>query len=137
RVLGEDHMNTLLSMRDLAELLEQTDRPAETEHLWRQMIDIRLKSVPENHWWVANPQSRLGGSLLMQGKFAEAEPLLLQGFEALAAARNTPRKPRDFLREACERVIKLYEQWHKAEPGKGHDVKASEWKAKLRALSTG
>src|SRR5439155_21418979 len=82
------------------------------------------------------PRSRIGGSLLTQGKFADAEALLLQGYDGLAANKNTPRKPRDFLREACERVVRLYEQWDKAEPGKGHGVKAEAWKAKLEGINT-
>ncbi len=28
-------------------------------------------------------------------------------------------------------VLSLYESWHAAEPGKGYDAKAAEWRAKL------
>ena len=31
----------------------------------------------------------------------------------------------------AERLIELYEAWHTAEPDKGHDATAAEWKAKL------
>lgn len=31
--------------------------------------------------------------------------------------------------------MKLYESWDKAEPGKGHDAKAAEWKARLEAVT--
>lgn len=36
-------------------------------------------------------------------------------------------------RYALDLAVKLYESWDKAEPGKGYDVKAAEWKAKLDA----
>ena len=39
------------------------------------------------------------------------------------AARQT--KP------CLEALVKLYESWDAAEPGKGHDAKAAEWRAKL------
>ena len=28
-------------------------------------------------------------------------------------------------------LIQLYDYWHVAEPGKGYDAKAAEWRAKL------
>ena len=31
-------------------------------------------------------------------------------------------------RDALERIIKLYESWDAAEPGKGYDAKAAEWR---------
>ena len=30
-----------------------------------------------------------------------------------------------------EFLVDLYEAWHAAEPGKGYDAKATEWRAKL------
>ena len=32
---------------------------------------------------------------------------------------------------SAKRLVKFYESWHTAEPGKGHDAKAAEWRAKL------
>ena len=32
---------------------------------------------------------------------------------------------------SIERLVKFYESWHTAEPGKGYDTKAAEWRAKL------
>ena len=37
------------------------------------------------------------------------------------------------MREALERVVKLYESWHAAEPGKGYAEKAAEWRTVLTA----
>ena len=34
-------------------------------------------------------------------------------------------------RETLTRIIKLYEAWHTAEPGKGYDIKAAEWRQRL------
>ena len=39
-------------------------------------------------------------------------------------------------RQALERIIKLYESWHAAEPGKVYDAKAAEWRAKLPPENT-
>ncbi len=32
---------------------------------------------------------------------------------------------------SIERLAEFYESWHTAEPGKGYDAKAAEWRAKL------
>jgi non-specific serine/threonine protein kinase/serine/threonine-protein kinase len=69
--------------------------------------------------------SQLGAALAGQQKFAEVEPLILQGYEGMKArgaripASNKPR-----LAEAAERVIQLYETWGKRD-------QAAAWKARL------
>lgn len=32
---------------------------------------------------------------------------------------------------AVNKYVELYTEWHSAEPDKGYDAKAAEWKAKL------
>ena len=61
----------------------------------------------------------LGEALSGQGKHAEAEPLLLEGFEKMA-----PPDPLAFRKsEALDRIVTLYESWKKPE-------KAAEWRAR-------
>ena len=67
----------------------------------------------------------LGGSLLGQAKYAEAEPLLLAGYEGMRAREaKTPRVKEDLPGTAGERIVRLYEAW-----GKPEEAKA--WRAKL------
>jgi hypothetical protein len=69
--------------------------------------------------------SLLGGSLLGQGRTAEAEPLVAQGYERMKARESRlPVPERSRLREAAERVIRLYEAC-------GQLDQAAAWKAKL------
>jgi tetratricopeptide (TPR) repeat protein len=68
-------------------------------------------------------QSLLGASLLGQSKFAEAEPLLIAGYEGLK--KLSPAISVDAnLPEAGERLMRLYSAWGK------HD-QADEWRRKL------
>jgi eukaryotic-like serine/threonine-protein kinase len=69
--------------------------------------------------------SLLGGALMGQQRYAEAEPLVVEGFKEMKvheanihAGTGTP-----LLVEAC-RVVPLYDAWGKPE-------KSSEWKKKL------
>jgi hypothetical protein len=48
----------------------------------RACLAIREKKLPDD-WRRFNAQSLLGGSLLGQQKYAEAEPLLVQGYEGM------------------------------------------------------
>jgi hypothetical protein len=94
------------------------------EPVLRDCLAIREKSQPDE-WSTFNTCSTLGGSLLGQKKYAEAEPLIVSGYEGMkarAARIPPPGKPR--LTEAAERVVKLYEAWGKPE-------KAAEWRARL------
>jgi hypothetical protein len=77
-------------------------------------------------WSRFHAMSLLGGALLGQGQYAEAELLLVQGYEGMRVrqaripASNKPRLP-----EAVEWMVRLYEAWGKPD-------KAAEWKSKLR-----
>ncbi|MGH7958690.1 MAG: protein kinase domain-containing protein, partial [Opitutaceae bacterium] len=74
--------------------------------------------------------SGLGQALAGQGKFADADPLLVKAFEELKAnehqiAGNAPA----MVREAHDAVIALYTAWGKPE-------KVAEWQAKLGEPAT-
>jgi hypothetical protein len=60
-------------------------------------------------WPLFNIESLIGGSLLGQKKFAEAEPLLLQGYEGMKAREKViPPQDKVRLREAVERIARLF-----------------------------
>ena len=75
----------------------------------------------------------LGASLLGQKKFSDAEPLLLSGYAGMAERETTiPPNGKLRLSQTIERLLRLYTDWHAAEPGKGYDAKATEWQTKLK-----
>ncbi len=60
--------------------------------------------------------------------FAKAETLLLAMHEQIVASSGeSPSK----IQASIEHLAKFYESWHAAEPGKGYDAKAAEWRAKF------
>ena len=70
--------------------------------------------------------SELGGALLGQGRYSEAEPLVVRGYEGIKVGEATIPPPVRFrmLLEAAERVVALYEAWGKPE-------QAAAWKKRL------
>jgi hypothetical protein len=97
---------------------------AEAELTLRQCLAIREKMIPED-WRRYNAVSMLGGALLGQKKYAEAEPLLLQGYEGMKKRESQiPLSGSTRLPEAAERLVQLYDAWVK--PGQ-----AAQWREKL------
>ena len=65
-------------------------------------------SVQPDEWATFNTQSMLGGALLGQKKYAEAEPLLLAGYEGLKQREESiPPAGQIRLPEALDRLIEL------------------------------
>ncbi len=81
--LGPEHPDTLLSMNTLARAY-MVDHPARAESLARAALALREKQSPDD-WLTFETRSLLGGGLLGQKKYAEAEPLLLQSYEGMKA----------------------------------------------------
>jgi serine/threonine protein kinase len=98
-------------------------RFAEAEGALRESLSIREQVMPDN-WLRFNTQSTLGGALLGQGKYAEAEPLLLAGYEGLKAREATIPAGLPRLAEAVERLVALYDATNRPD-------KAREWRARL------
>jgi serine/threonine protein kinase/tetratricopeptide (TPR) repeat protein len=90
------------------------------EPLLRECLAIRVKQIPDS-WLTFNTQSVLGGSLLGQKKHAEAEPLLVKGYEGMKTrAKTIPKQGGPELRipEALDRLIELYTAIHKPDEAK-------------------
>jgi tetratricopeptide (TPR) repeat protein/tRNA A-37 threonylcarbamoyl transferase component Bud32 len=117
----------LLLAGDLADLgrnLLYQARWPEAEPLLRECLSIRAKAAPDD-WSRYDATSLLGWSLLGQGRCALAEPLVVAGYEGIKAREaRMPVPDRSHLREAAERVVRLYEAWGKPELG-------AAWKFKL------
>ncbi|MBX7105984.1 MAG: tetratricopeptide repeat protein, partial [Gemmataceae bacterium] len=86
---------------------------AQAEPLLRECLAIREKTEPDV-WTTFNTQSMLGAAYLGQKKYADAEPLLLKGYEGLKARENSvPPPDKDRIPEALDRLIELYTAMNK------------------------
>jgi tetratricopeptide (TPR) repeat protein len=86
---------------------------AAAEGVLRECLLVREKTQPDA-WTTFNARSMLGGSLLGQGRFAEAEPLLLAGYEGMKQrAKAIPPQGSARLPEAADRLVGLYAVWGK------------------------
>jgi serine/threonine protein kinase/tetratricopeptide (TPR) repeat protein len=107
--LGPDHPHTRLAKNSLAETYRRLGDHAGLERLLREVLAAREQKEPEG-WATYNTKSLLGGALLGQKKYADAEPLLLQGYEGMKQRQDKiPADAQTRVIEALERLVKLYE----------------------------
>ncbi len=124
---GADHLEISVemsfAMHQLGIKYLRGGKYAKAELLFRACLPIREKEQP-NSWMTFNTRTRLGAALLGQQKYAEAEPLLLQGYEGLKQREaEIPASQMVSLTDAVNWLIKLYDAW-------GQKDKADEWRKK-------
>jgi serine/threonine protein kinase/Tfp pilus assembly protein PilF len=76
----------------------------------------------------AELESKLGEYLTEKGRYADAEDFLLRSYEWMK--KRVDESP-DRLIDWIARIVKLYDSWDAADPGKGYAEKAAQWRAKL------
>jgi len=108
----------------LAEVLLEEGRFDEAGKLFRENLEHVNTNWP-GPVRVAIAQSHLAACLIGQQKYADSEPLLLSGYEALKQREDKlspANRPR--LKEALQRLVQLYVETNKPD-------RAAEWNAKL------
>jgi serine/threonine protein kinase len=122
-----EKLDILLLAGDLVELsrdLVRQRKGSQAEPLLRECVAIREKAIPDD-WRRFFATSVLGHALLDQGRYAEAEPLLVAGYEGLKAREaKIPAVSKTHLLDAAKEVVSLYEAWAKPE-------RARSWAAKV------
>jgi hypothetical protein len=100
---------------------------ADAETILRECIEIRSAIEPDQ-WRTWNTKSLLGHALLGQARYAEAEPLLLEGYEGLVAHEaDIPQASKFRTTDAVQRLVQLYEAWGKPE-------QADRWRQETNRL---
>ena len=94
-------------------------------------MELERKKQPDN-WQRFRAGSLLGASLAGENKYAEWEPLLLEGYQGMLARKDRIAVPDHYHLDLAHKwLVELYEAWGKPE-------KAAEWRAKptTRALAS-
>ena len=105
---GADSAAYAVELALLGSNLLQLQKWTESESVLRECRDIREKIEPDS-WTTFNTQSMLGAALQGQRKYAEAEPLLLAGYEGMKKPTKTiPASSAKRLLVALDRLIEVY-----------------------------
>ena len=123
--IGPSNRDALVAASNVAQLLLATGQHDAAEREARRVLDLaRQAEVAETDFLLGNLHACIGASLWNRGRFDEAEPLLLDAYEQLAAAVG-PDDPRT--RRAARSLADMYAAWHDAQPDAGHDERADRW----------
>jgi tetratricopeptide (TPR) repeat protein len=105
-------------------MLPSEQNPIDAERMLRESLSIREKIEPDD-WTTFDTKSLLGAALLDQEKFADAEPLLISGYEGLKQHQDRiPSHERARVTSALQRLVKLYDAWGKKD-------QAMKWRREL------
>jgi tetratricopeptide (TPR) repeat protein len=116
-----DHM-VVTALIALSHALIAERRAAEAiPHLREALATVEKHPQVRYPWFKGEVQSTLGAALAAHGESAEAEQLLLAGYDGLRAVASTP-PPR--LRVAAERLVAFY-------VAAGKPGEAASWRARL------
>ena len=126
RVQGESHPDIVNTLAMLGRIRLSAGKFKEAESTLRGALQSYDKTMPDT-WQRYYCETLLGTSLADQKNFAEAEPLLLEGYQGMIERDRTIDAPnRGLSRGAAERLIQLYRD-------RGKVKEAADLQAKLAA----
>jgi serine/threonine-protein kinase len=105
--LGDAHPRVQGYIVNLARVQIAQGRGAATESSLRDVLTAREKLYPAGDWRIAQAQSLLGGALLAQKRYAEAEPLMVAADRGLEPVPGIQDRERVANRA---RLVALYEK---------------------------
>ncbi len=112
-----DNYPTALIAKGLS--LTKMGHSGEGEKNLREAVELRTEMLAPTHYWVALAKSALGECLAIQGRFDEAEPLLLESYQSLNRSQGA-QNPRTQL--ARSRLYELYKDWNKPDLAAQYDA---------------
>jgi serine/threonine-protein kinase len=102
------HPNRAVFLRNLAAVLAAEGKGKEAEPPAREALTLFRASASSPSWRTADAESVLGSCLAAQGRFAEAEPLLLGSYPIL---KRDPGDGARYAPAARQRIVALYTAW--------------------------
>lgn len=101
---GEDHPEVATVLASLAGVRQALGRHEEAEQMWRQVLEIRERTLAPNHFAIATTVERVAEACAARGKIREA----LQSFQRAHAIREaTLGADHPSLRSSRERIADL------------------------------
>ena len=107
----KNHVWTAATLNNLARVAVARGEYAEGETLIREALaTFRKSALGEGSWRIANAESILGACLAGQGRYREAEELLLASYPIV---RDNTLASAVYTRDLLARLVALYESWGK------------------------
>ncbi len=119
--LGSDHPGLAMSLSNYADLLLKKGETERALELLQEALAMQQRALPKGDWMIADTQSKIGACRLALKSYAQAEPLLLEGYAVIKESLGADHQR---TLGVLKRIVKLYEEWNKP-------AKAAEYRALL------
>ena len=124
KLLGAGDLDVAAALERQAEVMSAAGRLDEEDALLRECLAIREQRLPDG-WPTFNARSELGGNRLEYKKYAEAEPMLLAGYNGLnKRAAKIPAWGKHYIKDSIQRLIRFYEETARVD-------EVAKWKQRL------
>ena len=120
QLLNTANISFALTVDALADVLNRERKYAAALPLAREAREAAEKTVGVDHWRWAAVSRTLGHTLTGLGRYAEAEPILINSYEMLRLKRGEHHRATLL---SAQRVVDLYK-------GRGEIARAAEWQVK-------
>ena len=126
---GREHIRTQSALRHLGTAYKGATQYKEAATSIKEVLEFMQQEAPDA-WDTFETQSLLGSTYLNQGKFEQARPLLIEGYEGMKQrADSIPINNRQQrLVEAIDRLIELYQKLEKPE-------ETARWEKEKQSIS--
>ncbi|MCC6678826.1 MAG: serine/threonine protein kinase [Phycisphaerales bacterium] len=127
RTFGNDHQDTLAALNNLGSTLRDLGQLEEADALGAKAIGGARRNLPADHWLTAIFLSQHSRTLVKLNRYREAEQ---EGLEAYPIMVKTFGPAHERAVGVTKVLVEVYTAWDTAEPGRGYEAKAAEWKVK-------
>jgi hypothetical protein len=126
--LARDDPDCLATQASIGRCLHGNGQAIKAEIVLWECLALRERKQP-NRWVMFRTKASLGAVLLAQKKYAEAEKLLLDGYQGMKRTESQmlPAMRPPYLAEVLEWLVHLYDEW-------GKEDQARMWRKTLAAL---
>jgi len=130
RLYKGDDPDVARDLNNVGRCLHALGRPDEALPKFEAALAMTTRILPAGHVHIAVCQLWTGDTLVKLRRYEEAEPLLIDAGKRLIGQPDSLAR---WQQRVLKALVDLYEARDAAEPGKGYDAKAAEWRAKLAA----
>ena len=124
RELAPGHPELGQVLNQLTTVLNQVGRAKEAEAYIRESLELMQNAYPGDSYKLAFCRSILGENLVQQGRYADAQPHLVEAHEVLSQSTD---ERTFYVTDSLGRVISLYEAW-------GREASARPYREQLSQL---
>ena len=124
RELAPGHPETGETLGQLVGVLNRLGRAAEAEARIRESLEAMRRVYPPGTFHLALHESMLGANVAAQGRYAEAEPLLLSSHDVIVS--QAARAGDFFALDSFVRLVQLYDGWGRPESASPYRVAFAE-----------